>query len=36
VTLWWVATGEVRLDTLVDLRRDDRLPASLREALGSR
>jgi hypothetical protein len=33
VTLWWVATGEVRLERLVDLRRDARLPPSLREAL---
>jgi hypothetical protein len=35
VTLWWVATGEVRLDSLVDLRADDRLPATVRDALSS-
>jgi hypothetical protein len=33
VTLWWVATGEVRLDSLVDLRRDHRLAAPVRAAL---
>lgn len=34
VTLWWVATGEVRLDSLVDLRADERLPGAVRAALG--
>lgn len=31
--LWWVATGEVRLGTLV-LPRDDRLPRGVTAALG--
>ena len=36
VTLWWLATGEVRLGSLVDLRADERLPAPVRRALTSR
>jgi hypothetical protein len=35
VTLWWIATGEARLDSLVDLRADGRLPAGLRHSLGT-
>lgn len=33
VTLWWVATGEVRLETLVGLRADGRLAPPVRAAL---
>jgi hypothetical protein len=33
VTLWWVATGEVRLEQLVPLRDDHRLAPGVRAAL---
>lgn len=32
-TLWWIATGEVRLDVLAPLRMDQRLPRRLRAVL---
>lgn len=35
VTLWWVATGEIRVASLVDLRADERLPATVRAALSA-
>lgn len=36
VTLWWIATGEVRVGRLDQVRRDPRLPSALRGALALR